>query len=146
MKMLLIFLGAILLVSSAHAQTPDPQLCQYFARHEPSADTEYQSGVDVDGTSVAPADLPGGGSIQLPENFKIYIQPDMAKFLNFPTTTNYLPQAALGVLIADQKGHLSFNGQPLPSDAESRLIAYCQQQGTMNLPLPEKKKDLLKGE
>ena len=136
-----------LAVLSAPALAQDNrQLCQYMERHVPSADTAYQPGVDANGAAVAPADLGGGSGIKIPERIQIYITPDLFQLLNIPGNPSYFPNAAIGVVEADQHGALTFNGQPISQEANSNLVAYCQRgskPSNNQNTLP--KKDLLKG-
>ena len=133
------FLFLFLLSAPAFAQSNNAGLCQYLARHVPSADTEYQPGVNVDGGSVAPADLDGGNKIKIPDKIKIFITPDLFQYLNIPGNSSYYPDAAVGVVEADQRGGLSFNGQPISPEANSNLVAYCEHQNI------RPKKNLLSG-
>lgn len=125
-------IGLLLLVTmSAHAQTReptiriDPAACQWVTRHHPSADVEYKPGVDVHGKKVAPADLPGSGGIDLPEDIHIAITVNTAKRFGIPENDLYKGEAYIGTVTV-RGNEVLFNGKPVQPEAETELLALCR--------------------
>lgn len=125
-------LGAIglmaLFASAAQADAPtirvDPAACRYVTRHQPSADVEYKPGVDVHGKPVAPADLPDGASIQMPDHIDIDLTADIARRFGIPTNNLYRGEARIGTVTV-QGSQVLFNGRPIQPAAEADLLALC---------------------
>ena len=109
----------------------DPRVCQALVKHTPSADTAYQpGGVDVNGNSVAPADLPGSPQMKLPDKIQIPLTFSLAKVLNL--NTSQFPNSVLGPGTEGNLGTLtvegdnvSFNGQPLTDAQQDNLAVLC---------------------
>ena len=100
------------------------QTCADLAgdRGAPSAD--YQPGVDVNGNSVASADLPSSGSTSpLIENFPIEIDQNIAGKFNLPPGAS--PKAILGYVTV-RNNQAYFNGQPLNADQNAALSQACK--------------------
>ena len=55
--------------------------CLRLLRHQPSADVAYKPGVDARGKPVAPADLPGGFKMVLPDVFEFNVTKDLSAYL-----------------------------------------------------------------
>jgi hypothetical protein len=88
----------------------------------PGAD--YQPGVDVNGNSVAPADLPSSGSSSPTiDNFPIEIDQNLAGKFNLPPGAS--PKAILGYVTV-RNNQAYFNGQPLNADQNAALNAACK--------------------
>ena len=113
----------------------------------PSADLAYQPGVDVNGKAVAPADLPGGGSVTPPTDITIPLQLNLQNALHLPDNSNLTsPQAIVGT-IEVKNGKMTYNGQPISEDAQAQIEAACRQTRTAQPPILGKpSKNLLLGE
>ncbi|MDX2027954.1 MAG: hypothetical protein SFW62_04910 [Alphaproteobacteria bacterium] len=112
------------------AEPVDPALCRGLVKHVPDADVAYQPGVDVNGKPVAPADLPGSNTIQLPTTLTIPLTVSLAKVLNL--NTSQYPYNQLGPGTEVQLGELTvtgdkvmYNGQPLSAAQQDNLAVLC---------------------
>ena len=112
--------------------------CAALERYQTSADVEYKPGVDVNGNTVAPADLNGGvPPITMPSEIVISITALLQSKFGIPTDPNaYKPEAYIGTVTVKPDGRAYFNGQPLQDDAAFELAQLCQKQG--NAPVPPK--------
>jgi hypothetical protein len=128
---LLAALGPLSFVAEAADNSAiDPALCRALTKHTPDADVAYQSGVDVHGKPVAPADLPGAPQMQMPTTFTIPLTVQLAKVLNL--NTNQYPfnqlgnstEAMLGVMTVTGDKVL-FNGQPISDTQQDNLAVLC---------------------
>lgn len=106
----------------------DPAACQWVTRHHPSADVEYKPGVDVNGDPVAPADLPGSGGIDLPQDIDIAITVNTAKRLGIPANDLYKGEVQVG-MVTVRGNQVLFNGKPIQPEAEQELLVLCRQKG-----------------
>ncbi len=101
-------------------------MCQPAVTHTPSADTNYQPGVDVNGNPVAPAD--GGAQFQATQTTYIEapLNIDLANRLGLsrPAEAN----ANLGNLKIYNDGRVIYNGQDISQQAQ----ALCS--GSSNAP------------
>jgi hypothetical protein len=90
----------------------------------PGAD--YQSGRDVHGNKVAPADLPSNTPPLPLDNFPIEIRKDLAGSFNVPASGgSYGAKAILGYVTV--RGRTAyFNGRPLNSDQRQAMIEACR--------------------
>jgi hypothetical protein len=112
----------------AHAQTitATRETCADLVEHVPSADVAYQPGIDVAGQPVAPADLPGSPTIQVPEEFSIPITVDLGRRLGIPSNpNNFRAKADIGV-VSYKDGKAFFNGQPLQDPDAAALADACR--------------------
>lgn len=106
--------------------------CRRLVAHAPAADVTYKGGVDVRGKPVAPADLPGGAVLDLPEFIEIPITVDAAQRLGRGEPGNILSsrrglegKAALGTLTI--KGNdLFWNGKEVQTQDEIFLAESCR--------------------
>lgn len=120
-------------VAQAASSTVDSVLCQALTKHVPDADVTYQPGVDVRGNAVAPADLPGGSSLQLPSKFTIPLTVNLAKAMNLDVTKYPLntlgsgTETTLGTLTVEGDQVL-FNGKPLSGAQQDNLAVLCLKQ------------------
>ena len=140
MRVALLFASVLFLAAPAWADnvaTPPPgsvvkapdgglvissQTCAALGADVPSAD--YQPGVDVNGNSVAPADLPSSGSSSPAiDNFPIEIDQNLAGKFNLPPGAS--PKAILGYVTV-RNNQAYFNGQPLNADQNAALTAACK--------------------
>lgn len=112
--------------------------CAALERYQAQADVEYKPGVDVNGNTVAPADLNGGvPPITMPSEIVISITALLQSKFGIPTDPNaYKPEAYIGTVTVKPDGRAYFNGQPLQDDAAFELAQLCQKQG--NAPVPPK--------
>jgi len=126
---------ALSLASETFAATSpvvDPALCQSLVKHVPSADVAYQPGVDVSGKPVAPADVPGGTPLALPQKITIPLTLNLANTLHLDTSqypaSNFGAgtEAWLGTLTVEGD-HVSFNGKPLSNEQQENLAVLCLQ-------------------
>ncbi len=140
----LALLSAALISSSALAADPYLRIsdddCRRLIRHSPSADVAYQSGVDVRGKAVAPANLnanePGGQpELIMPRFILIPIEVDLFDRFGLPPDgESYEADAFIGEVTVDLvTGEAFFNGQPLQDQAQAELAARCQE-GIRNRP------------
>lgn len=125
--------------------------CRRLVAHTPAADVTYKGGVDVRGKTVAPADLPGSATIDLPEFIEIPITVDTAKRLGRAAPGNILGarrglegKAALGTLTV--KGNdLFWNGKQIQSQDEIFLAESCRSSlRARGIVLPEAKPEATK--
>lgn len=102
--------------------------CAHIVDHHPAADVAYVPGRDVDGNAVTPADIDGGAALRMPSEIEIAIKIDLNDRLGLPTgATGYNAEAEIGV-VRYRDGEMTFNGQPLRSDAKAALIRACREQ------------------
>ncbi len=110
----------------------DPALCRALTKHVPQSDFAYESGMDVYGKPVAPADLQDSPHMILPDTIKIPLTLNLAKTLNLNTAVYPYTQlgagteAALGMLTVEGD-HVLFNDQPLSDPQQDRLAVLCLQ-------------------
>lgn len=116
--------------SDSDTLSVDAAACRYLVKHHPNADVAYQSGVDVNGHAVAPADLSGGVPlVQLPETQSIDITPDLTKYLpNSNPPYDRLTNSKINVGTVTLSGDMvTLNGQPLSSEMQENLAVLCLQ-------------------
>jgi len=117
----------------AQTITVAPSACQALTAHTPADDAAYRPGVDVDGNTVAPADLNASGQLNLgaDHEFWLPIELPLENVLNIAAgdTLNAVRNSNIGVgTVTVRNGQAYFNGEPL-SDAQSHAIATeCQNQ------------------
>ena len=92
--------------------------------HVSSSDVAYTPGVDVNGGAVAPADLNAQPQIQVPDVISIPVTIDLATSLGIQTP--FLARPTVGNVQVTRDGRVSFNGQPINSDAQHELAKRCQ--------------------
>jgi len=105
--------------------------CDLLVDYVQGPDVAYQPGVDVDGRPVAPADLPGGWQVRLPEVISIDITRERLERFGLSRQSRlFEAEAFIGVVDIDlANGHVRFNGADL-SDPETRaLAALCRGSG-----------------
>jgi hypothetical protein len=101
--------------------------CRALVVHRPDADVAYRPGVDVRGDPVAPADLPGGLTVEPPTTFIIPIEIDLVeRFGILEDMPGFEADALIGTLLYDD-GELVFNGRPLQDPARSAIAEACRQ-------------------
>lgn len=100
--------------------------CRALVAHVPAPDMAYQPGTDVMGRPVAPADLPGGSAITLPDSFEIPITVDLADRYGIPADPSLFDGEVRVGMVTLKDSRLYFNGQPLTPDDESAVAHACQ--------------------
>lgn len=165
MKITYIAAAAALLVSvSSNAFAKDPtdgqseniavqtMICKQLYVHKPTADTNYQAGVDVNGKAVAPADLPGTTNFAAApgDYIDVPLTVDLAKRLNQPVPDGVKMEGVMGNLRLYKDGRIVSNGQDISQQANvmcgngapasvppaSAPVAPAQQQGAATPPAP----------
>ena len=121
---LVVFMGV---AEAAAAQTTvliNEADCDRLVTHVSSSDVAYTPGVDVNGGAVAPADLNAQPQIQVPDVISIPVTIDLATSLGIQTP--FLARPTVGNVQVTRDGRVSFNGQPINSDAQQELAKRCQ--------------------
>jgi len=121
---LVVFMGV---AEAAAAQTTvliNEADCDRLVTHVSSSDVAYTPGVDVNGGAVAPADLNAQPQIQVPDVISIPVTIDLATSLGIQTP--FLARPTVGNVQVTRDGRVSFNGQPINSDAHHELAKRCQ--------------------
>lgn len=105
--------------------------CKQLVKHVPDDDVAYQSGVDVRGNKVAPADLNGGSNIlnSLPKEIEFPVTVDFFEYSGISVPDGVSGEQSIGK-ISYRNGRVYFNDQPLGDDgASAELIEACRQAG-----------------
>lgn len=100
--------------------------CRALTAHVPAPDVAYQPGTDVMGRPVAPADLPGGSRIALPDSFDIPITVDLGDRYGIPADPSLFDGEVQVGTVTLQDGRLYFNGQPLTPEDEQAIAYACR--------------------
>jgi len=119
-----IMLLVVFLVPAHAVVTINEADCDRLVAHVVSPDVAYTPGVDVNGQAVAPADLNGSANIQMPDVISIPVTIDLATSLGIQTP--FLARPTIGEVQVTRDGRVTFNGQPITSDAEHELARQCQ--------------------
>lgn len=98
--------------------------CDRLVTHVASSDVAYTPGVDVNGGAVAPADLNAQPQINVPDVVSIPVTIDLAASLGIPTP--FLARPTVGEVQITRDGRVTFNGQPITSEAGHELAKRCQ--------------------
>lgn len=98
--------------------------CDRLVTHVASSDVAYTPGVDVKGGAVASADLNAQPQIAVPEVVSIPVTIDLAT--NLGIQTPFLARPTVGEVQVTRDGRVTFNGQPITSEAEDELAKRCQ--------------------
>jgi len=127
-----LFVAALLAAAPARAHEDQAEVtitradCVRLVEHVPAPDVAYQPGVDAYGREVVPADLNGGTPIEVPETLHIPIEIDLLDRFGIPANPAlYKSDIPIGEVVY-RNGRLSFNGQPLQSEAAAELSKRCQ--------------------
>lgn len=125
-----------------------PEDCRALVEYAPAPDVEYKPGVDAQGRRVAPADLPGGMHVTLPDAFPVGINvyvghpgeaapPPLDANAPSPATPSsppssagplYAPEAQIGeVAVVRTRGgyELYFNGEPMSDPLAADIRNAC---------------------
>lgn len=103
--------------------------CATLRAHVAMPGVAYEPGVDVRGKPVAPADLPGGAGIELPEFVHIPITIDLEARFGIPATSDlFKAEAYVGsARVSLRDGRAWFNGKALSSEEQHALSRLCMQ-------------------
>ena len=107
------------------AVTPD--VCDRLVVHRPDDDVAYQSGVDVEGRPVAPADLPGTVRLTMPDTITIPVTVDIVERFGLPFDPGAIEADGLIGTLTLRGDRLTFNGQPLYDVEQDYLNWLCRQ-------------------
>lgn len=124
-------LAITIIYSAADAQTVTvtAETCAALTEHAPAPDVAYVPGVDARGNAVVPADLGGTPVVELPAEFSIPINVDLAKRLGVPADPAHYQTRNFEIgTVTVRDGRAYFNGQPLQDEEAARLSRLCQQQ------------------
>lgn len=136
-----LFLTAALTIISAAAFAQDAtdgksssvavekMICQRLYTHQPSADTNYQPGVDVNGKAVAPADVQTPFQATQTNYIEVPLQVNLANRLSVNSQDKEM-YATLGNLRLYNDGRVLYNGQDLTQQA----MVMCGQAPGVNAP------------
>jgi hypothetical protein len=119
-------LALFLLTGSAAAQIRVSGTdCRRLVEHKADASVAYTPGVDVNGRAVAPADLPGGAKVQVPDEFVIPIVFYLKRGFGAPGNPTTGVQAGQVTV----KGNTAYyNGQSLTDESQEELARLCRDQ------------------
>jgi hypothetical protein len=121
---LLTLLSASVLAADGTVTIVTRQDCSRVTIHRPSADVQYQPGVDVYGRSVAPADL-GGSSITIPDQIDINIGIKLDEKYGLGSGGFYSSDASIGkVTVKD--GAMYWNGKRMDEGDQHALAEACR--------------------
>ena len=122
-----LLIAVLSITSTANAQTVVLQdsTCRYLTEYQTPPGVEYQSGVDVNGDPVVPADINNNG-IRPPDVYEFDLTVDVADYagIDIPAETEGL--ARIGTVTVENN-QLKFNGEPLKPESERALIALCNE-------------------
>lgn len=110
-------------------QTITQELCQQLIiDHVSTTDTEYQPGIDIEGNTIAAADLEASLKIKMPKTITIPLRLGVKKFLDIPkdVTDPLKEQADLGVITFHRDGRLYYGDQPLFVEDQRAIEQACQ--------------------
>jgi len=97
-----------------------PEYCAQMVEAQPAPGVAYQSGVDVYGRPVAPADAPGSGLNGMPVGTNILLDP--ARRVGAPGVRQ---ETFVGTVTVDSSGRAMMNGRPLDGPQPGSLAAAC---------------------
>lgn len=86
----------------------------------------YVAGVDAQGNSVAPADLPSVGPPVASDTIGVVIGANHAAQFGIPPSGGAFNGAAIVGYITVRDGSVYFNGAPLAADASAAVAAACR--------------------
>jgi hypothetical protein len=128
-------LAPLLAAMPAAAQQDDrpiavaPSVCDAIAHVNDAAGVAYAPGVDVDGSAVAPADLPGGDAAlgQALASAPIGIAVDLRRHFGIPAGAKLFHGEAQIGYVAIRGGQAYLDGQGLNTAEEGLLEAACRE-------------------
>jgi hypothetical protein len=108
-------------VTAGEGVTITARDCRLLSRHVPDADVAHRPGVDVRGKKVAPADLGGAPSIELPEVIAFDVKVDLRNFLGGPQAD--ADAAGAAVLAADDAAAAVATAETAATEAATAAAA-----------------------
>ena len=100
--------------------------CEGLAPYEPAPDVAYQPGVDVEGSAVAPADLPGADPLIGPEHeYKIPLEVPLEEATDTSSGSGVEAVAGSSIQVGELTvvgDNVTFNGRPL-DDPDAHAVA-----------------------
>ncbi len=127
----------------AEENTPEFNvLCRYLDKVKPSPDervsgAEYVPGVDVNGGSVAPADLADDGPKFLNDPIIIPIQLDLLNKAGLDLPEGLFSESVLGEIKVFADGRVDFGGQDISDQAKTFCLERAEEHGQESAnPLP----------
>lgn len=95
-----------------------PNRCVPLAAHVPAADVAYVAGVDAEGRSVTPADLPSDGPTIPAGDVAVAIEVPLIRAPDTPRNrTEFDATAEIGYVTVGPDGQARLNGRPLAPGA-----------------------------
>ncbi len=134
MRLPILLLLSVLAAAGAGAAEPRVVIgaadCGRIVAHRPGADVAYQAGRDAEGGAVAPADLPGSGAVDVPNEVTIDLVIPLAVLLGAdrPPLTETAELNAGRIVVDRKTGRLSYNGRPLGDPAANAIAEECARQ------------------
>jgi hypothetical protein len=101
----------------AKAQDTTSALCKILSNHTSAKGVAYESGVDVHGKPVVPADYNNGGPSMVPDVVKIPLTVDLARRLNGPLPAGTQLETVMGNLEIRKDGTVTYNGKDMTPQA-----------------------------
>ncbi len=120
MRYFLITVFFTLMALPVMAQTVQYSECKTLAEYMPQAGVNYEPGVDVNGKSVAPADL-NAAPFEMPDVMSIPLSIDLARRLPDPPQ-GMEADASVGFLEVHKDGRIVFEGK----DWTPQVYAICR--------------------
>jgi hypothetical protein len=105
-----------------------PNACAALVEHVPDPGVAYTPGLDANGFSVAPADLPSIGVSRFDE-VALQLTVDLRKRLGINLDRTLFPEGAELGYVTVREGKAYFNGEPLAPDADAALASLCRGRG-----------------
>jgi hypothetical protein len=124
-------LGALVAIAAARAGAAERTIviarsgCELAVRYVPAPGVDYQSGVDVNGRPVTPADPDRDHRLQLPGSIPVIISDDLRKRFGLPDDSPLFDaNAFVGIVESRPRDRrLTFNGVELTDREASALAA-----------------------
>ena len=122
-----VFAGFLSVAANGATVKVTHETCNQLVAHQPSANVAYQPGIDVNGNSVASANLNSGPQIGVPREIVIPISIDLQQRAgNSETDRKYDSDAQIGV-VTYRDGQVFYNGKPLQGGQnQTKIAAACQ--------------------
>jgi len=101
----------------------DMGVCRLLVGYTQPYGVDYESGIDVKGNAVVPADLEKS-TIPMPKVYSFDISIDLAEYLELDTPAGITGDIIVGTLFYDGKSWF-INGKPMDDSKEKILKALC---------------------